>query len=88
MTAPNAASVPPPEVMPRPLPTSVLVQTTEGEQRWVVVTILDATGQRVVFLDPDAAQTIGGLIRAAGKQTKSPLSVPPAGRLIVPGGPP
>lgn len=71
---------------PQPIPSAVAVQLITGPAgNWVVITILDATGQRVLFVDPDAAQTIGGQIRAAGKQAKSGLIVPPGGGFIIPG---
>lgn len=66
------------QIQPQPVPTSFQVQqvpTPQGMQ--VAVVVQHVMGTTVLFLDPDAAQTVGKQLQQAGQ----------AGNLILPTGP-
>jgi hypothetical protein len=86
-----AGAIPPgavPAVQVQPVPLSFTVQVmTTPTGNLVVLVVNSPMGQNVLFLDPDAAITVGGLLRSSGKQAKSGLAVPHTSGLIVPGSP-
>jgi len=66
------------QVPPQPVPTSFrtsVIPTPGGNL--VVLEVFTPVGQSVVFIDPQTAQRLGGMIRAAGKQAATGLLVPP-----------
>jgi hypothetical protein len=74
------------QIQPQPTPTSVEFahgETPEGKV--VAVTFHTLVGQIVFFYTPEDAISIGEAFKSAGTQAKSPLVVPSAGGLIVPG---
>lgn len=74
----------PPEVMPAPLPMLTAITVTDTEPRYVILQVIDPSGQKVMFFPADLAAKVGGQLRAAGKQAASGLIVP--GGFIMPNG--
>jgi hypothetical protein len=67
----------PPELQPHPIPTGFAVgQTNIGATTFVVLKLVDATGERVVFLEPQAANALSEQLRIQSSASRSGLVLP------------
>jgi len=66
------------ECTPQPLPNATLVQV-DPVHRHVVVVLVDAAGQRVVFFPPDHAAALGQQLIDSAAQARTGLIVPGGG---------
>jgi hypothetical protein len=63
-------------VQPAPLPANWNVGVADPPNKFVVVVVTDTSGTRVLFLEPDAAVTVGNAMVAAARQARSGLVIP------------